>query len=137
MNSYLKQIVQTWRWKQDFVYTTSLSTIIIFILFQKQETFVAIGDEIMINATYVSREVVTCTLPDTEVYTITIVNNGLKSQESLIYITYDPFCYTCTTQGCTVKVRVPAWPGAKEWCSYLVNYIRYSLVYINLFSSRI
>ena len=78
-----------------------------------------------------------CTLPDTEVYNITIVNNGLRSHESLIYITYDPFCYTCTTQGCTVKVRVPAWLGAKAKCSYLVNYIGYSLVYINLFSSRI
>lgn len=89
----------------------------------------------MINATYVSREVVTCRLPDTEVYTITIVNNGRRSQESLIYVTYDPFCYTCTTQGCTVKVRVPARPGAK--CSYLVSYIHYSLVYITLFSSRI
>jgi hypothetical protein len=71
----------------------------------------------MINATYVSREVVTCTLPDTEVYNITIVNNGLRSHESLIYITYDPFCYTCTTQGCTVKVRVPVWLGAKAKCS--------------------
>lgn len=74
------------------------------IAFQKVQAFVNIGSEIIVEATYVSQEAVTCNLPDPDIFKITLINNGIRSTESLTYVTYDPFCYNCSTAGCELKV---------------------------------
>lgn len=64
------------------------------------------GGSVTINASYVSREQVSCKLPNSGVYNVSVSNDGNNFGAELTFIGYDSSCYTCHGSGCSQRVGI-------------------------------
>ncbi|CAG5116409.1 unnamed protein product, partial [Candidula unifasciata] len=63
---------------------------------------------IEVNATYISSEMVICSLPASGVYTVVVSNVGNITVISaqVIFVSFDAVCYDCTKDGCNLKMNI-------------------------------
>ena len=77
-----------------------------FCSLQKRQgsLFVTDGTSLTGNVSFVSREQVTCQLPDSGIYNVSVSNDGNSFGAELTYIGYDSSCYSCDLSGCSQRV---------------------------------
>ena len=81
------------------------------------------------NVSFVSREQVTCQLPNSGIYNVSVSNDGNSFGAELTYIGYDSSCYSCDLSGCSQRVGQNCDIESPLKCLFLILLYQIKMIY--------